>query len=65
VFEGGKIYAVVGESGSEKTTLLSLIAGLNDYDTGEILYMGTDIKSINKNRYRSNEIGVIFQIITL
>ena len=64
-FESGKIYAIVGESGSGKTTLLSLVAGLTDCKAGEILYKGTNIKKINKNHYRSNEIGVIFQSYNL
>lgn len=32
-FEGGHVYAVIGKSGSGKTTMLSLIAGL-DLPTG-------------------------------
>jgi putative ABC transport system ATP-binding protein len=64
-FESGKIYTIVGESGTGKTTLLSLIAGLTDVSAGEIQYKETNIKRINKNRYRSNEIGVIFQSYNL
>lgn len=64
-FESGAIYAIVGESGAGKTTLLSLIAGLTDVNDGEIRYGGKNIKSINRNRYRSNEVGVIFQSYNL
>ncbi len=64
-FEDGKIYAIVGESGSGKTTLLSLIAGLTSSSSGVIAYKGMDIKNINKDNYRSNKIGVIFQSYNL
>ena len=37
-FEAGKIYAILGSSGSGKTTFLSLIAGLDTPKEGEILY---------------------------
>ena len=37
-FEKGKMYAILGTSGSGKTTFLSLIAGLDTPKSGEILY---------------------------
>ncbi|MCQ6557134.1 ABC transporter ATP-binding protein [Paenibacillus mendelii] len=64
-FEDGKVCAIVGESGSGKTTLLSLIAGLTSSSSGVIAYQGKDIKHMNKDRYRSNKIGVIFQSYNL
>ena len=42
-FETGKFYAILGESGSGKTTFLSLISGLDTIEDGDILY---DDKSI-------------------
>lgn len=44
-FEKGKMYAILGTSGSGKTTFLSLIAGLDTPKNGEILY---DDKSLKK-----------------
>jgi putative ABC transport system ATP-binding protein len=64
-FENGKVYAIVGESGSGKTTLLSLIAGLTSCSSGVITYKDKDINNINKDHYRSNKIGVIFQSYNL
>jgi putative ABC transport system ATP-binding protein len=64
-FENGKVYAIVGESGSGKTTLLSLIAGLTSCSSGVITYQDKDINTINKDHYRSNKIGVIFQSYNL
>lgn len=60
-FEKEKIYGIFGKSGAGKTTLLSLMAGLEVTTNGEVLYKGKDLKKINRDIYRSNEIGVIFQ----
>lgn len=38
-FEAGQMYAILGASGSGKTTFLSLVAGLDSPKSGEILYM--------------------------
>lgn len=64
-FEKGKTYAIVGKSGAGKTTLLSLMSGLATCSDGKILYDGNDISKIDKEKYRSQEIGVIFQNFNL
>ncbi len=64
-FEKGKTYAIIGKSGAGKTTLLSLISGLASYKEGRILYDGKDISKIDKEKYRSRNIGVIFQNFNL
>ena len=43
-FEKGKLYAILGQSGCGKTTMLSLLGGLDSPRKGKILYDGTDIK---------------------
>ncbi|MGE7978265.1 ABC transporter ATP-binding protein [Psychrobacillus sp. NPDC093200] len=64
-FEPKKTYAIVGKSGSGKTTLLALLSGLDLSQEGEILYNGENIKTIDRDNYRSNKIGVIFQSYNL
>lgn len=64
-FEKEKMYCIVGKSGAGKTTLLSVLSGLAEPDSGTIFYEGKDIKKINKYKFRSKYIGVIFQSINL
>lgn len=64
-FEQGKITAIVGKSGVGKTTLLSLLAGLDTATEGEVTFDGQSLSKINRNQYRSQSIGVIFQSYNL
>ena len=41
--EDGEIVSILGPSGCGKTTLLNLILGLTDADSGEIRYDGEDL----------------------
>lgn len=60
-FETGKLYCVTGTSGEGKTTLLSLIAGLDLPSSGNIYCEEQDIALINRDEYRSKKVGVVFQ----
>lgn len=60
-FEKGKMYAITGESGSGKSTLLSLLAGLDVPTTGTIYVAEEDIKTINRDAYRRNQVSVVYQ----
>lgn len=60
-FEAGKVYTIVGKSGSGKSTLLSLISGLDVCTSGDILYKKGNLKNIDRDKYRSKDIGVVFQ----
>jgi putative ABC transport system ATP-binding protein len=64
-FESGKIYGVVGQSDSGKTTLLSLLAGLTNPTSGCVEFNPKDLAKINKYKYRSQDVGVIFQSFNL
>lgn len=46
-FEEGKVYAILGASGSGKTTFLSLLAGLDVPVLGTILYEEEDILRVD------------------
>ncbi len=65
VFDEGMIYAIKGKSGSGKTTLLSLISGLEKAYEGEILYLDNDLRKMNLDTYRNNDIGIVFQSYNL
>ena len=64
-FEQGKLYAVVGPSGSGKSTLLSMMAGLDLPTEGEVLYDGTSLREMDLDRYRREDISMIFQAFQL
>ncbi|MDE5630102.1 MAG: ABC transporter ATP-binding protein [Bacilli bacterium] len=64
-FETGTIYAIKGKSGSGKTTLLSLISGLEKNYIGNIIYNDRELKSIDLDKYRSQDIGIVFQSYNL
>ena len=60
-FERGKFHTILGQSGSGKTTFLSLISALDEPNSGEIYYEDKNIKEIGYEEYRRNKIGLIFQ----
>lgn len=64
-FAAGQVTSIVGPSGAGKTTLLSLISGLTTPTGGAVLFEGRDLASIDRYRYRSRDIGVIFQSFNL
>ena len=64
-FDTGKLYAIVGQSGSGKTTFLSLLAGLDTPKMGSIEFNGSDLKRIGLNNYRKKDVSVIFQSYNL
>lgn len=62
--EKGEVVAVIGKSGSGKSTMLSLLSGLDLPDSGEILIENKDIASMNEKEltlFRSSHIGIVFQ----
>lgn len=56
----GETLAILGKTGSGKSTILSLISRLYDVNNGQIFIDGTDIKKVNLFDLRDN-IGVVPQ----
>ena len=62
--EEGDFLSLMGSSGTGKSTLLNLIAGIDRPDQGNIIVSGTDITQLSRNRlaqWRAVNIGYIFQ----
>ncbi len=62
--ESGEIVAVVGESGTGKSTLLHMIGALDRPSSGTVLYNGEDIFRKSDDalaRFRNERIGFVFQ----
>lgn len=64
-FERGKIYAILGQSGSGKTTFLSLLAGLDSPKAGKIYLDDKDINKSGLSNHRKNTVSTIFQAYNL
>lgn len=60
-YEEGKVYAILGASGSGKTTFLSLLAGLDVPVLGTILYEEEDILKGGLNHHRKEHVSLVFQ----
>lgn len=62
--EAGKTALITGESGSGKSTFLSILGGLDTCESGEIRVDGENIASYPEealSRYRKDKVGFIFQ----
>ena len=60
----GESLALVGPSGSGKSSLLMLMGGLERATAGEVRAMGHDLTAMNEDelaRFRRNNMGVVFQ----
>ncbi len=60
--EPGEFFAFLGPSGCGKTTLLRLIAGFNQADSGRVLVGGEDISSLPPWK---RDVGMVFQSYAL
>jgi len=58
------LFAIVGKSGSGKSTFLSLLAGLDRPSSGEVFLDGTKISHLKEKElteFRARNIGIVFQ----
>lgn len=56
----GEIVALVGENGSGKTTLAKVLSGLYRPDSGELLWDGTDVTTLDPD-WLHDQVTVVFQ----
>ncbi|NLR08387.1 MULTISPECIES: ABC transporter ATP-binding protein [Lactobacillaceae] len=64
-FEEGQSYAILGHSGTGKTTFLSLIAGLDKPREGEILLNDRPLSKIGLTNFRRHDVAIVFQAYNL
>jgi putative ABC transport system ATP-binding protein len=64
----GELMMLVGPSGCGKTTLISVMAGILDQDSGRCTVYGNDLRAMGQSartRYRGTSIGFVFQAFNL
>ena len=64
----GEFVALLGESGVGKSTLLNIIAGLDEADAGSVLLAGHDVRALaepERARLRRHQLGFVFQAFHL
>lgn len=54
--------ALTGPSGCGKSTLLHLIAALDVPTSGSIVVNGRDLRDVDGDTYRRNDVGLVFQL---
>ncbi|MEG1165605.1 MAG: ATP-binding cassette domain-containing protein [Oscillospiraceae bacterium] len=67
-FREKEFVAILGASGSGKTTCLNIIGGLDRYDGGDLIIKGKSTKEFTEqdwDAYRNNSIGFVFQSYNL
>ena len=67
-FRKNEFVAILGSSGSGKTTFLNIVGGLDRYDKGDLIINGKSTKKFKAkdwDSYRNNTIGFVFQSYNL
>ena len=64
----GRFAAIIGRSGSGKSSLMAMIGGLSRPTAGRVVVNGTDIWDLSENElaaFRNRRIGYVFQFASL
>lgn len=64
----GEYTAIVGKSGSGKSTMLNMITGIDKPSEGEIYISGTPLHTLNESKtalFRGKNVGIVFQFFQL
>ena len=67
-FRQNEFVAILGQSGSGKTTMLNIIGGLDKYTSGDLVINGVSTKEYNDrdwDTYRNHNVGFVFQSYNL
>ncbi len=67
-FQAGEFAAIVGQSGSGKSTILNMITGIDKPTTGEVMVGGRMIQKLSENalaEWRGANVGIVFQFFQL
>ena len=66
--EAGGFLAIMGPSGSGKSTLLNLLSGIDRPSSGQLLFDGRDLGTMNETalaQWRARQVGFVFQFYHL
>src|SRR5450830_1865675 len=58
----GELVALLGPSGCGKTTAMRLVAGLEEADSGRVVFGGRDVTNLPANK---RDVGMVFQAYSL
>lgn len=68
VVDRGEFVAVVGRSGSGKSTMINMITGIDRPTAGEVIVGGVGVHGLSENQlavWRGRNVGVVFQFFQL
>ncbi len=66
--EKGEIALILGPNGADKSTVLNILGGMDQCDSGKVIVDGTDIAGFDAKQlttYRRKDVGFVFQFYNL
>ncbi|MDL5503931.1 MAG: ATP-binding cassette domain-containing protein, partial [Candidatus Methanoperedens sp.] len=68
LFRSGEFVAIIGKSGSGKSTMLNMLSGIDRPTSGEIWIGDTPIHTLGQDqlaKWRGHNVGIVFQFFQL